>query len=536
MDAIDPSGGRPRAPADDQPTLLLVDDDDAFRNALGAALGRRGFAVTLAEGPAEARRAAAAQVFEHALVDVRMPGESGIDLCVALRQIDEGTRIVVLTGYGTIANAVEAEVRAGAVDYLTKPGRRGELRGCRDTSCAGSRRTAPRTCPRSSASSTSTCSGCSPTARERLRGGAAAADAPPLVAAEDRAAPAEQVSQQRGRCPGNFVLMESAFCPRDAMVARLRGSVRGRLLQGAPSGSSPTAARVAPASPAAPPPRGPAPAAAPPAPAAAATRGSDGPCSPPSPIKAASPGPFPSQVPAVGQFVTGDYYVVGPVTISGISPAPQTAAPYQNGSVKNLPTATGHSAFDQPSASTTAPISRGSSTRPSRLYPPFTLAPGDTLVSAVSLDTVLTLPEPFAGAGAMNNSPIKNMSVLTVLGAVPGVGRLSAPRTCDRSQALYYAGDVQRSLLPSLTPPNPSGTPPLSRYEPMMIRPWIDVTFFLWDVPGEYMASYSQHFTFVEEYAALLLTLDFPRRAEGDPHQRPRAARHRRVRLRQGEA
>lgn len=105
---------------DDQPTLLLVDDDEAFRNALGAALGRRGFAVTLAPGPAEARLAAETQVFEHALVDVRMPGGSGIELVAALRAIDEGTRVIVLTGYGTIANAVEA-MRAGAVDYLTKP-------------------------------------------------------------------------------------------------------------------------------------------------------------------------------------------------------------------------------------------------------------------------------------------------------------------------------------------------------------------------------------------------------------------------------
>jgi two-component system, response regulator RegA len=106
--------------APDQPTLLLVDDDEAFRAALGGALGRRGFAVTLAAGPDEARAAAAAQVFEHALVDVRMPGGSGIELCAALLRIDEGTRVVVLTGYGTIANAVEA-MRAGAVDYLTKP-------------------------------------------------------------------------------------------------------------------------------------------------------------------------------------------------------------------------------------------------------------------------------------------------------------------------------------------------------------------------------------------------------------------------------
>jgi two-component system response regulator RegA len=104
----------------DQPTLLLVDDDDAFRAALGPALGRRGFAVTCAPGPAEALEAARAQVFEHALVDVRMPGGSGIALVADLRRIDEGTRVVVLTGYGTIANAVEA-MRAGAVDYLTKP-------------------------------------------------------------------------------------------------------------------------------------------------------------------------------------------------------------------------------------------------------------------------------------------------------------------------------------------------------------------------------------------------------------------------------
>lgn len=106
--------------APDAPTLLVVDDDDAFRAAMGGALARRGFAVTLAAAPAEAEAAAGAQVFEHALVDVRMPGGSGIDLVAALKRLDEETRIVVLTGFGTIANAVEA-MRAGAADYLTKP-------------------------------------------------------------------------------------------------------------------------------------------------------------------------------------------------------------------------------------------------------------------------------------------------------------------------------------------------------------------------------------------------------------------------------
>jgi two-component system response regulator RegA len=103
-----------------EPTLLLVDDDAAFRAAMGAALARRGFAVTLAEGADHAEEAAAKQVFEYALVDVRMPGRSGVDLVAALRRLDEETRIVVLTGYGTIANAVQA-MRAGAADYLAKP-------------------------------------------------------------------------------------------------------------------------------------------------------------------------------------------------------------------------------------------------------------------------------------------------------------------------------------------------------------------------------------------------------------------------------
>jgi two-component system response regulator RegA len=108
------------SPPPSDPTLLLVDDDEAFRKALGAALGRRGFAVTLAGSAREAEEVAVGRVFEYALVDVRMPETSGIELVGRLHALDEGTRIVVLTGYGTIASAVAA-MRAGAVDYLTKP-------------------------------------------------------------------------------------------------------------------------------------------------------------------------------------------------------------------------------------------------------------------------------------------------------------------------------------------------------------------------------------------------------------------------------
>lgn len=102
------------------PTLLVVDDDEAFRTAIGEAIERRGFSVSLAGSMGPALDLAREKIFEYALVDVRMPGESGIELVRALRAIDEGTRVVVLTGYGTIANAVEA-MRAGAFNYLTKP-------------------------------------------------------------------------------------------------------------------------------------------------------------------------------------------------------------------------------------------------------------------------------------------------------------------------------------------------------------------------------------------------------------------------------
>jgi hypothetical protein len=210
---------------------------------------------------------------------------------------------------------------------------------------------------------------------------------------------------------------------------------------------------------------------------------------------------------SAGQFVTGDYYVVGPVTITDISPAPQTSAPYMNGSVKNLPTANGHSAFDQRLNDGTDQSWFFDPTF--RLYPPFTLMPGDTLVSSVSLATPHTLPEPFGDPpGPVNQSPIESMSVLTVLSAAPVSDGAFRPSYCDRTQKFYYADRVERSLLPSLAPPGPSQVPPLSTYEDWLRRPWIDVTFFLWDVPGAYMPSYSRDFGFLESYAALLLTLD----------------------------
>ena len=101
-------------------SVLVVDDDDVFRTRLGKAFRDRGFDVRLAHDALEAQRLAQQDSPEFAVVDLRMPGASGLEVVRELHAIDPATVIVMLTGYGSIATAVEA-VRAGAVHYLSKP-------------------------------------------------------------------------------------------------------------------------------------------------------------------------------------------------------------------------------------------------------------------------------------------------------------------------------------------------------------------------------------------------------------------------------
>ncbi|RZO65031.1 MAG: response regulator [Sandaracinaceae bacterium] len=103
-----------------KPTVLVVDDDVRFRAMLTRAFETRGWEVTAVASGEEALEAARRESPEHALVDLRMPGMSGLELVDQLLAIDAATHVVLLTGYGSIATAVEA-VRRGAVDYLTKP-------------------------------------------------------------------------------------------------------------------------------------------------------------------------------------------------------------------------------------------------------------------------------------------------------------------------------------------------------------------------------------------------------------------------------
>jgi two-component system, response regulator RegA len=101
-------------------SLLLVDDDVVLRERLARALRDRGFEVRVAGGFDEALALAQDESPEYAVVDLRMPGKSGLELVKALHEVDPHTRTLVLTGYGSISTAVDA-IRMGAVNFLPKP-------------------------------------------------------------------------------------------------------------------------------------------------------------------------------------------------------------------------------------------------------------------------------------------------------------------------------------------------------------------------------------------------------------------------------
>lgn len=102
------------------PSLLLADDDVTFCQVLGHALEKRGYRVTIAHSVEAALPLAQAAPPEYAVVDLKMEGASGLTLVQSLRQLNPDARIVVLTGYASIATAVEA-IKLGATQYLPKP-------------------------------------------------------------------------------------------------------------------------------------------------------------------------------------------------------------------------------------------------------------------------------------------------------------------------------------------------------------------------------------------------------------------------------
>lgn len=101
-------------------SFLIVDDDEILRTHLSRAISGRGYSVVSAASGDEAVRLLQDIRPDKAVCDLKMPGMTGIEFLKQIRVLSPETRVVVLTGFGSISNAVSA-IHAGAVNYVTKP-------------------------------------------------------------------------------------------------------------------------------------------------------------------------------------------------------------------------------------------------------------------------------------------------------------------------------------------------------------------------------------------------------------------------------
>ncbi|WP_028641095.1 response regulator transcription factor [Novosphingobium acidiphilum] len=105
---------------DTSPSLVIVEDDPAFARTLRRSFERRGYRVCHVASPEDLAAIMAEQDFDYAVVDLKLGNASGLTCVQMLHAADPGMRIVVLTGFASIATAVEA-IKLGASHYLAKP-------------------------------------------------------------------------------------------------------------------------------------------------------------------------------------------------------------------------------------------------------------------------------------------------------------------------------------------------------------------------------------------------------------------------------
>lgn len=108
------------------PQLLLVDDDETFCQVLKSALQKRGYHVSIANNIGHGLTLAETTEPEYAVIDLRIGHDSGLEMVKKLISLDDNTRIIMLTGFASIATAVEA-IKLGAIHYLTKPANADEI-------------------------------------------------------------------------------------------------------------------------------------------------------------------------------------------------------------------------------------------------------------------------------------------------------------------------------------------------------------------------------------------------------------------------
>lgn len=126
--------------------ILIIDDDETFNGVLKRALKRRGHAVEGATEPAQALATAREQMPDGVVLDLNLGGSSGLSLIQPLLEIVPACRIVVLTGYASIATAVDA-IKLGAVQYLAKPVEVAAILAAFDEKGDGAREASPAAVP-----------------------------------------------------------------------------------------------------------------------------------------------------------------------------------------------------------------------------------------------------------------------------------------------------------------------------------------------------------------------------------------------------
>ena len=101
-------------------SLLIVDDDNPFRERLARAMGKKGFQVTQAEGVKKGIESLNLNKPAFAVVDLRLNDGNGLEVVKEIQKLNNSSRIIMLTGYGNIPTAVAA-IKHGVIDYLAKP-------------------------------------------------------------------------------------------------------------------------------------------------------------------------------------------------------------------------------------------------------------------------------------------------------------------------------------------------------------------------------------------------------------------------------
>jgi len=108
-------------------TVWIIDDEQATSDVLGAMLQELGYEIRVFNQAREALAAYRPGVADVVMTDIRMPGLAGLEFTRAIREKDPRATLIVLTGFPSVEDAVEA-IKMGAADYMTKPFRLEEIR------------------------------------------------------------------------------------------------------------------------------------------------------------------------------------------------------------------------------------------------------------------------------------------------------------------------------------------------------------------------------------------------------------------------